>query len=56
MTRVKMVKTMAPAEIPNGTLGTVTDGDLRSGMALITWDNDYVLLMYRDEVEEVNEA
>lgn len=53
MIRVKMVKTMAPVEIPNGTLGTVVKGDIESGAARVEWDNGFVVPMYRDEVEVV---
>lgn len=53
MQRVKMVKTLAPVEIPNGTEGTVIYGDITSGMARVQWDNGYVLPMYRHEVIEL---
>ena len=51
--RVKMVKTMAPVEIPNGTEGTVVHGDINSGMAKVAWDNGYVLPMYSHEVTAI---
>lgn len=51
--RVKMIKTLAPVEIPNGTKGTVTHGDLKSGMARVSWDNGYVIPMYQHEVIEI---
>jgi hypothetical protein len=53
--RVRMIKTLAPVEIPNGTLGTVTQGDIKSGMALVHWDNDFVIPMYRSEVEVIEQ-
>jgi hypothetical protein len=56
MIRVRMVKTLAPVEIPNGTLGTWQREDFGSGMARVAWDNGYVIPMYRNEVEVVNEA
>ena len=55
MTRVRMLKTLAPVEIPNGTLGTVVSGDITSGMARVEWDNGYVIPMYRNEVEIIYE-
>lgn len=54
--RVKMVKTLAPVEIPNGTLGTWLGEDFGSGMAQVEWDNGYVIPMYRNEVELAEEA
>lgn len=49
--RVRMIKTLAPVEIPNGTEGTVISQTER--MRLVEWDNGYVLPMYGDEVVEL---
>lgn len=49
--RVKMVKTLAPVEIPNGTEGTVISQTER--MKRVAWDNGYVVPMYRHEVIEL---
>jgi len=53
MQRVQMVKTLAPAEIPNGSEGKVIMGDIKSGMALVEWPHGYVIPMYRHEVVEL---
>jgi len=49
-TRVKMVKTMAPVEVPNGTEGVVTSASER--MVVVQWSNGYVLPMFLEEVIE----
>jgi deoxycytidine triphosphate deaminase len=51
--RVEMVKTLAPVEIPNGILGTVTGVSPSGLMGRVVWDNGYVLPMYDHEVIEL---
>ena len=49
--RVRLIKERTP-ELPAGSLGTVTAGDLRDrGMIRVLWDAGYDIPMYRGEVE-----
>lgn len=54
MTRVRLIHTLSPDELPIGTIGTILDGDLVSdGMNLVRWDNGMIIAMYRHEIERL---
>ena len=53
--RVKMLKTHAPKEIPNDSIGTVMDGqDIEEpGLHYIEFDCNFAAYVYNHEVEKI---
>jgi len=53
--RVKMLKTLAPKEIPNGSIGTAMDGrDIKErGLHYVEFDCNYAAYVYPHEVEKI---
>ncbi len=51
--RVRLVKTIDPVDMPLGMTGDVIDGPLvEHGMNLVLWDNGAVVPMFRSEISE----
>lgn len=56
--KIKMIKTLAPDEIPNGSIGYVRDGEWDNEnlrLKLAYFDNDMQALVYKNEVEVVED-
>jgi hypothetical protein len=54
--KIKMVKTLAPDEIPNGSIGHISKDEWENellGLKRAYFDNDMCALVYKDEVEVV---
>lgn len=51
MTRVKMVKTLTPDEIPNGAEGDLIGDATERGLHIVEFDNGKVAYVFLHEVE-----
>ena len=61
MQKVRMIKSQAPDEIPNGSIGVVVGGDItRPGLAFVRfkrkWFGKIWAFVYPNEVELIEEA
>ena len=56
--KIRMIKTLAPDDIPNGSIGYIKDEEWENEylrVKLAEFDNDMQALVYKDEVEVVGE-
>lgn len=53
--RVRLIKSLNPERLPNGSTGTILKGTMdMPGMLLIQWDLGPTIPMYRSELEAIS--